>query len=139
VRKLLTRSIAAAAAVGALAPAQALAAPVSITSLSISPACTHDGGTITASVTVKNSTPTDENFFAQTQASWLGVLNVGTSPASGPYTADEYSSASHKVTATVPSFALPGTYNVTLGIGPSASDPMGWSTATSSFSVWPWC
>ncbi len=138
-RKSLTRSIALAAVACSIAPAQALAAPVDVTGFTISPACTHAGGTITATVTVKNSTALPQSFYAQTQAQWLGLLTLQTSPVYGSYPAAPNVPETQTQTATVPSYALPGTYNVILGIGPSSSNPMGWSTATSGFSVWPWC
>jgi hypothetical protein len=139
VRKSLTRSIAITAIACSIAPAQALAAPVDVTSFSISPACTHPGGTISATVTVENSTPLPQPFYAETQAQWLGQLTLQTSPVYGPYPALPAVPETQTETATVPSYAVWGTYDVALGIGPSSSDPMGWSTATGSFSVSPWC
>src|SRR5881409_1442165 len=121
-RHLVKRTIMTAAAVTAIAPAAtALAAPVEVTAFSLSPSCTHPGGTVTANTTVQNTTLLPQQFYAQTRTSYYGYP-VQTSGVSGPYAVPTLSSLSKSTPTTVPSNAPWGDYTVLFGIGPSADN-----------------
>jgi hypothetical protein len=137
-KKLLKRSAGLAAVASVLAPAAALAAPVQVNSFSISPACTHPGGTVNATVTVEDTTWFPQSFYAQESVDYFGYT-VQNSGASGSYPAFPAVPETQSVSQTIPQYAPWGTYTVHLGIGPSATDASSWSTSSATFQVWPWC
>jgi hypothetical protein len=93
---------------------------------------------VTATATVQNTTLLPQTVYSRAQTHYFGVT-VQTSQVYGPYQVLPLLSETQSSSATVPYYAPWGPYSVTLGVGPSASDPMGWSTATSGFTVAPWC
>ena len=134
--RLAKRAVLAAVVTGAVAPAAAQAAPVEITAFSVSPTCARPGSTVTANVTVRNTGLLFQRTYAQTRTSYFG-WTVMTSQVYGPYDVPPLIPASTTMQETVPWYAPWGSYTVTLGIGPSPSDPMGWSTRTAPLSVAP--
>jgi hypothetical protein len=131
------RTIITAAAVMAIAPvASAAAAPVEVTAFSLSPTCTHPGGTVTANTTVQNTTLLPQQFYAQTRTTYYGYP-VQTSSVYGPYAVPSLSSLSKSTPTTIPSNAPWGNYTVVFGIGPSASSAMSWSTRSAPLKVAP--
>jgi hypothetical protein len=136
-RRLVTGVITATAAACAATAGAAFAAPVNVTAFSISPSCTHPGGTVTATATVQNTTLLPQSFYGEARTSYFGVP-VQTSTY-GPYTALPLLSVTQSASTQIPYYAPWGSYSVVFGIGPSSGDPMGWSTSTSGFTVAPWC
>ena len=131
------RTILTTVAVLAIAPAAAaVAAPVEVTAFTLSPSCTHPGGTVTANTTVQNTTLLPQTFYAQTRTTYYGYP-VQTSGVYGPYSVPPLSSLSKSTPTTIPSNAPWGDYSVTFGIGPSSSSAMSWSTRTAPLKVAP--
>jgi hypothetical protein len=136
-RHFVKRTLLTAAAVSAIAtPGAAIAAPVEVTGFTLSPACTHPGGTVTANTTVSNTTLLPQQFYAQTRTSYYGYP-VQTSSVYGPYAVPSLSSLSQSNQSTVPSNAPYGSYTVVFGVGPSSSNAMGWSTRSAPLKVAP--
>ncbi len=135
-RHLMRRAALAVTAIGAIAPATALGAPVEITAFSVSPSCARPGSTVTASVTVRNTGLLPQRTYAQTRTTYFG-WTVATSRVYGPYDVPPLFPASTSMQETVPWYAPWGSYTVTLGIGPSASDPTSWSTRSAPLTVAP--
>jgi hypothetical protein len=132
----MKRAVLAATLASAIAPAGAMGAPVEITAFSVSPSCTRPGSTVTANVTVRNTGLLFQRTYAQTRTTYFG-WTVATSQVYGPYDVPPLIPASTSMQADVPWYAPWGSYTVTLGIGPSASDTMSWSTRTAPLTVAP--
>jgi hypothetical protein len=133
--RLTKTAIVAAVSAGAIAaPAAAMAAPVNVTGFTLSPSCTHPGGTVAAKVTVQNTTLLTQTFYAQTKTYYFGAL-VQTSQVQGPYNVPPLLSFSTTQQQTVSSNAPVGSYTVVLGIGPSQASPMSWSTRSAPLTV----
>src|SRR5437870_1386470 len=125
-QRLIKHAIVAAVSAGALAaPAVAAAAPVNVTGFTLTPSCTHPGGTVSAKVTVQNTTLQSQTFYAQTKTYYFGAP-VQTSQAQGPYSVPALLSGSNTQQQTIPSNAPWGSYTVVLGIGPSQTSAMSW-------------
>jgi hypothetical protein len=139
-RKLITASIASLAAVAGAAavPAVASAAPADVTGLTLSPSCAAPGQTVTATVTVSDTTYYPQEFYAQDWVSDWGItLERGS--VDGPLGVAPYAPLSDSVSAQIPPYTPYGYYTINVGVGPSSSSPTSWSSASAGLTVSPWC
>jgi hypothetical protein len=122
----------------AVPPLAAASSPVQLTGFSLSPSCTHPGGTVTANVTVQNTTLSAQTFYAQDWVTAFGVTLTRGS-AVGPNTLPPLYSASQGQATQVPSYTPYGYYTVNLGVGPSSTDPTSWGQRSAALTVSPFC
>jgi hypothetical protein len=120
----------------AIDPAAAAAPPIVVKAFSVSPSCTHPGGTLTATDTVQTTTGQDQTFFIQTRTYYYGAL-FQTSKVYGPYITGPHTTSTTVTQTAVPLFTPFGSFATVFGVGPSRSDAMGWSTASAGWSVEP--
>jgi hypothetical protein len=120
---------------GIAMPVTALAAaPVEVTSFTISPGCTHPGGTLTATDQLRTTTQQNQTFYVQTQTQYFG-FTIQTSPAYGPYIVGPNTTSTTVTPTSVSIFTPPGSYTTVFGVGPTPSDAMGWSTRSATWSA----
>jgi hypothetical protein len=134
----MCQTIVAAAAVGAIAPSAALAAPLEVTAFNLSPSCMHPGGSVTGIDTVRTTTQQNQTFYAQTATSYFGVP-VQKSQVYGPYITGPNTVSTTSTPTVVPWYTPFGFYTISFGLGTAAADAMGWSTRSASLYVEPWC
>jgi hypothetical protein len=134
--KLVALALTAAASFAA--PTAAAAAPVEVTGFTLSPSCVKPGGSVTANVTVQNSTYQAQTIFAQSWTTSYGT-EVQTGPVIGPYTVPAFVPLSQSQTQTVPWYTPWGYYTVNFGVGPDSSHPRAWSQRSAPLVVSPFC
>jgi hypothetical protein len=137
---LTRRAFAAAVAAGAIAPASAIAAPpIVVSAFSLSPSCTHPGGTVTATDTLQTTTNQNVEFYAESETRYFGTVVMST--LYGPYITGPNTTSTTVTPTSVPWYAPFGSYNTVFGVGPSAGDALGWSSRSADWSVtaWPFC
>lgn len=136
-RRILTTTLAA-GLVTAVSPSVAAAAPVNVTAFSLSPSCTHPGGTVTATATLQNTTYLPQGFYAQEFVTEFGYT-IQSGGVMGPYGLPSYGSVTQSQSTQVPSYTPYGYYTVNLGDGPSSSNATGWSSMGAGLTVSPFC
>jgi hypothetical protein len=111
---------------------------VQLTAFSLSPTCTHPGGTANANVSVQNTTGFAQTFYAQDWVTEFGITLTRGS-AMGSYTLPPFYTASQSQATQVPAYTPWGQYTVNVGVGPSSSDPTSWSQRSATLTVSPFC
>ena len=120
------------------APATASAAPVNVNSVTVSPSCVKPGGTLSANITVQNTTIFPVNFYGQEWATEFGAT-VQRGSVLGPYAAPPLVPVSESQAESIPWWTPWGQYTVYFGVGPSSSDPTSWSQSSATLTVSPFC
>jgi hypothetical protein len=139
IRKLISASIAAAVVMVAAPAVAAASSPVQVTAFSL-PSCASPGQTISATVSVQNTTYYPQAFYAQ---EWVGNFGPGfalqSSSVQGPYGLPPYTPLTDSVSEQIPSYTPYGYYTVNVGVGPSSSSPTSWSSMSQGLTISPWC
>jgi hypothetical protein len=136
-KRLVRWTLVVAVFVGVIMPSTALASGFeTLDSFSLSPSCTHPGGTVAATASWTNQWDGTVQVFARVQATYLGHT-VATSPTYGPLVGEFGGTQSYTWPIAVPWYALFGPYNLVLTIGPSRSDPVSEDSRSATLTVAP--
>jgi hypothetical protein len=134
-RSKVLASIGAAAALAAAAPSVASAAPVDVVDFTLTPSCVRPGGQVTAHVTLRNTTLSTQNAYAQ---AWVTVgpwAEVYSSAPEGPYPVPPLATLSQDKAMPIDPWTPPGVYEVHVGVGPSTAAPRSWSQRSTQLTV----
>jgi hypothetical protein len=96
------------------------------------------GGSITATVTVQNTTWFTQAFYGQSWVTEFGN-EVQTGSVNGPYVAPLFAPLTTTQTQQVPWYTPWGYYSVNVGIGPSSSNARSYSQRSAPLAVSPFC
>jgi hypothetical protein len=136
-KRILTPTVAA-GLLAAATPAAAAAAPVQVTSFSLSPTCVAPGHSVTATATIQNTTYAPQSFYAQEFVSEFGYT-IQQGSVMGAYALPSYASVTQSQTTQLSSTTPYGYYTVNLGVGPSSSNATGYGSRGTGLTVSPFC